>query len=134
MPEGPCDEGSGSFCSINEVDPSASFGWCRRPFTTSGSSDLPLSSPGESVTTRSPRSLSFFSYDRVLGLLNFSGAISGVVPTCVITAFGVGPSIFAELPPDLLFGRLFCFEIDAHVCLKTRINGVSIVWRSILFS
>ena len=134
MPEGPCDEGSGSSCSINEVDSGVSFGWCRRPFTTSGSSDLPLSSPGESVTTRSPRSLSFFSSDRVLGLLNFSGAISGVVPTCVITAFGVGPSLFSESPPVLLFGLLFCFEIDALIYLKTRINEVSIVWRNILFS
>ncbi len=44
--------------------------------------------------------------------------------------FGVGPSLFLELSLAGLDDRLLLLEIDAHICIKTRIKGVKFDWRS----
>ena len=45
-----------------------------------------------------------------------------------MTKFGVGPSLFLELSLAGLADRLLHLEIDAHICIKTRIKIALMKW------
>ena len=68
--------------------------------------------------------------NRVLGPENLAAATSCDICSCFLTNFGVYPSLFLELSLAGLADRMLLLEIDAHICIKTRIKGVKIDWRS----